>query len=57
MKEPSGMIERLRDGQPNEWELAYVEHQISFTTNRTEAKLLRKLRARFIAGTLGGRRA
>lgn len=57
MKEPSGIIERLRDGQPNELDLAYVEHQIGITTNRTEAKLLRQLRARIIAGTLGGRRA
>jgi hypothetical protein len=57
VKEPSGMIERLRDGRPNELDLEYVEYQIGITTNRTETKLLRQLKARIIAGTLGDRRA
>ena len=56
MKEPSGMIERLRNGWATALDLEYVEYQISITTNRTEAKLLRHLRARMIAGTLEGRK-
>ena len=54
MKEPSGMIERLRNGWATALDLEYVEYQIGITTNRTEAKLLRHLRARMIAGTLEG---
>jgi hypothetical protein len=57
MKEPSGMIERLRDGWATELDLEYVEYQIEITTNRTEAKLLRNLRARIIAGKAGDRKS
>jgi hypothetical protein len=56
MKEPSGMIERLRDGWATALDLEYVEYQIAIMTNRTEAKLLRHLRARMIAGTAGDRK-
>jgi hypothetical protein len=56
MKEPAGLMERLRAGRPSAADLEFVEHKLSTATGHSEIKVLNRLRARVLE-TMAGRSA
>jgi hypothetical protein len=54
MREPDGLLDRLRTGCPNVTDLAFVEYRLSIAVDHSEIKVLRRLRARIVGTSKHG---